>query len=52
MPQILIITVKYVLIVDHYELYEIKVFVDITISIFNIANMLLGLSGIHCQKVL
>ena len=29
---------------------EIAVFVDITVSIFNFANVLLGLSGVHWQQ--
>ena len=37
---------------DHLEIDEIKVYVDIILSTFNIANVLWGLSGIHWQQTL
>ena len=37
---------------DHFEIDEIEVFVDITLSTFNIANVSLGLSGVHCQQTI
>ena len=43
----LMITVKNVSSVDHLEIYDIRVFVDITPSAFNIANVSRGLSGVH-----
>ena len=48
----LMITVKYVLIVGLFEIDEIEVYVDNTLSTFNIANVLCGLSGIHWQQTL
>ena len=50
MPQMLMITVKYIIIVDHFEIDEIEVFVDITPSTIIIANMSRGLSGVHWQQ--
>ena len=38
-PQILMITVKYVLIIGSFQKSEIEVFVDISVSPFNVANM-------------
>ena len=34
---------------NHFEINEIKVFVDITLSTFNFANVSHGLSGIQWQ---
>ena len=39
MPQMLMVTVKYVLIVCHFEIDEIEVFVDIAPSTFDIDNV-------------
>ena len=35
---------------DQFEIYEIKVFVDISLSTFNFANVCLGLSIVHWQQ--
>ena len=48
----LMITVKLFSSLDHFEIDEIEVFVDFTLSSFNIANMSLGLSGVHRQQTL
>ena len=37
---------------DHFEMDEIKVFIDITLSTFNFANVSQGLSGVHWQQIL
>ena len=37
---------------DHFEMDEIKVFVDITLSTFNFANVSRGLYGVHWQQTL
>ena len=37
---------------EHFEIDEIKAFIDITLSTFNFANMSLGLSGVHWQQTL
>ena len=37
---------------DHFEIDEIKTFVDITPSTFNIVNVSRGLSGFHWQQTL
>ena len=50
MPQMLMITVKYVLIVPHFVIDEIELFIDITSSTFNISIISSGLSGIHWQQ--
>ena len=50
MPLMFMITVKRVQSSDHFDIDDIKVFVDITPSIFNIANMSHGLSGVHWQQ--
>ena len=52
MPQLLMITVKYVLIAGSFRNWWIKVFVDIIQSIFNISNMARGLPGVHWQQTL
>ena len=36
----------------HFEINEIKLFVDITLSTFNFAKVLHGLSGVHWQQTL
>ena len=41
------VATKYVLIVDHLEMDETEVFVVITISSFDFANMSHGSSGVH-----
>ena len=46
MPQMLMITLKYLLIVGSL-IDGIEVLVDITPSTFNIAYVLRGLSGVH-----
>ena len=51
MPQILVINVKYVLPLDYFEIDEIEVFVEITPSTFNIANVPRGLSCVHWQQM-
>ena len=52
MPQMLMISVKYVLISNHFKIDEIEVFVDITSSPFNIATVSRGLSVVHWQSTL
>ena len=37
---------------DHFEIDEIELFVDITLSTFGIANVSQGLSGVHWQQTL
>ena len=37
---------------DHLEINEIKVFVDITLSTLNFANVPHRLSGVHLQQTL
>ena len=37
---------------DHFEIDEIKVFVDITLPTFNFANVSHGLSGVDWQRTL
>ena len=51
MPQMLLITAKYVLIVGSFKIYEIEVFVDISISNFNNAHPPRGLPGGHWQHI-
>ena len=45
-------TVKYVKSLDHFKIDEIKVVVDITLSMFKFANESHGLSGVHWQQTL
>ena len=37
---------------DHFEIDEIKVFVDISLSTLSFANVSHGLSGVHWQQTL
>ena len=37
---------------NHFEIDEIKVFIDMTLSTFNFANVSNGLSGVHWQQTL
>ena len=46
----LMITVNLVLMVLSFEIYKIELFVDITLSAINFANVSLGLSGIHWEQ--
>ena len=48
----LMITVKYILIVGSFRIYEIEVFIDIIISNFNKAHTSSGLSGGHWQRTI
>ena len=50
MPQMLMITVKCALMVGHFEIDEIEVFVDITPSTINNAKVSSGLSGVYWQQ--
>ena len=53
MAQMLMITVKYWFkSLNHFELDQLKVFVDITQSAFNFANVSHGSSGVHWQHTL
>ena len=52
MPQMLMISVKLVLIAGSFRIYDIEVFVDIFLSTFNFANMWHTLSGIRWQQTL
>ena len=52
MPQMLMITVKWVLLVGSFRIYDIEVFVNIFLSTFNSANLLRRLSSIHWQQTL
>ena len=37
---------------NHFEMDEIKAFVDITLSTFSFANVSHGVSGVHWQQAL
>ena len=48
----LMITVKHVESLDHFKTDEINVFVDISLSTFNFANVSYGLSGVQWQQTI
>ena len=50
MTEILMITLKYFEWLNHFEIEEIQVFVDIILSTFNFTNVSHGLSGAHFNK--
>ena len=51
MSQMLMITVKFVLIIGSFRIDEIYVFVDITLCTFNFANVSNGLSSARWQQI-